>query len=168
MKNTKIRLDMLREGTKFTIDSLEDWMFRDLVLISTSDCSSLIEGFKRDSKEEQWKPFRYHVSNSVLVSPVTSDFYVDTTRQRKTNKEIVVETFQKKSRGRPRKTKVAFKDLKGNFESFTVKDIIVSNPELKSHEVNSLIKEGLNENTIELCGEKRGKIGKPQKVYKLI
>jgi hypothetical protein len=169
MKNNEeiksVRLDMMRDGAKFKIVGLEDWMFRDLKLVSTSDCSSLIEGFKRDSKEEPWKPFRYHVSNSVRVIPDESKYTMSEPKQK--HKETPT-SFEKRGRGRPKKEKMLFKDLRRNSEEFTVKDIMQENPDVKSYEINSLIKEGLDSDSIKLVGEKKGKRGKPQKVYRLI
>jgi hypothetical protein len=155
---------MLREGTKFEIPSLQDNM-RNMRLISVSDCSSLIEGQKRDLSDEPWKPFRYHVSNSVMVQVAnSSDFEPADISQTKV--EAATER-PKRGRGRPSKDKAVFKNLQGiQEESFTVKNIIAKN-NLKEYEAHLLIKQAVLNGDITQVAVKTGGRGKPQKVYKL-
>ena len=162
MNKKMVRVDMLREGTRFEIPSLNKTM-KNMRLVSVSDCSSLIEGQRRDMTAEPWKPFRYHISNAVLVQPISDEVFNETPSDNTVNNT----TIPKKGRGRPPKKKVVFKNLSGLDGNFTVSSLIESN-DLKEYEAHNLVKSALSSGTIQQVGEVKGGRGKPKKVYKLI
>lgn len=156
---------MLNEGTKFEMPSLRETM-RHMKLVSVSDCSSLIEGQRRDGSSEPWKPFRYHISNSVMVEP-TDKFSDDDLQSKRPQKESSNEAKPKRGRGRPSKTKVAFKDLVGVSDEFTVRSLLDNN-DLKEYEAHNLVRSAVANGTAKQVREVKGGRGKPQKVYKLV
>jgi hypothetical protein len=165
-KTKMYRIDMLNEGTRFEMPSLKNTM-KNLRLISTSDCSSLIEGLKRDSESEPWKPFRYHISNSVMVFPASEEEVNQEYNSEKAVKDQNVNNTMKRGRGRPKKSKPVFKNLIGTETCFSVKQISENN-NLKDYEANSLIKEAISLGLVEEVGEQKAGRGKPRKIYKLI
>lgn len=167
MNNNKLaRVDMLRDGTKFEIPSLKQTM-KCMRLVSVSDCSSLIEGQKRDFQTDPWKPFRYHISNSVLVLPNNGVEDVQIT-EKPAPKSNSVEKKEKKGRGRPSKKKPLFRDFVGlNPASFTIRDIL-NNNDIKDYEAHKAVKSALeSQEIVQTNTLKGGGRGKPQKVYKL-
>ena len=124
--NTKLtHINNLQRGDKFQIPSVRDTM-RDMKFISTTETSSLIEGYKRDSVDESWRPFRMHVSNGVMVE-VISEFdkdLMEENKQKATATAAQNEGSAPKRRGRPSKAKLAFNQLKGVDGEFTVKDVV--------------------------------------------
>lgn len=56
----------LRPGDKFQIPSVQDTM-RDMTVISSNHKSTLINGFKRNTVRDKWRPFRMRVSNGIVV-----------------------------------------------------------------------------------------------------
>ena len=62
-----VHINNLQRGDKFQIPSVRDTM-SDMKFISTTETSSLIEGYKRDSIDDNWKPFRdrYSLVDSYL------------------------------------------------------------------------------------------------------
>ena len=168
--NTKLtHINNLQRGDKFQIPSVRDTM-RDMKFISTTETSSLIEGYKRDSVDESWRPFRMHVSNGVMVE-VVSEFDKDLMEENKqkataTSAQNTGEASPQKRRGRPSKAKLAFNQLKGVAGEFTVRDVVESN-DIKEYEVHNLIRSAVQSGKVRVVKELVGGRGKPRKVYKL-
>ena len=147
---------------------------RNMKFISSTDTSSLIEGYRRDSIHDNWRSFRIHVSNSIMVEVVDN---FDETNLMEENKQKVTATAEpqkqaaspsapKRGRGRPRKTQVAFNQLKGIEGDFTVKDVVQSNG-LKEYEAHNKLRSALQAGEITVVKEITGGRGKPRKVYRL-
>jgi hypothetical protein len=161
--NNLYRIEFLKPGEKFEIPGLTDAM-RHMKLITTSECSSLIEGQRRESKDDGWKPFRYHISNSVIVK-IVQEFAVETQENKKEQK--MDQNKEKRGRGRPKKEKVKCASMKGIEGEFTIRDLITLN-QIKPYEAHLAVHSALDKGEITLVAEKKGKRGKPQKVYKFI
>jgi hypothetical protein len=159
------RVDNLAEGTAFEMPGLQETM-KNLKLVSTSDCSSLVEGLKRDSQNEAWKPFRYHISNSVMVTLADSNGDIKVNTKQPSNSSVRNPDV-KRGRGRPKKSKPIFKNLIGIDSAFSVKEISEKN-NLKDYEAVNLIKDAINLGVIVESGEQKIGRGKPRKMYKLI
>jgi len=168
-KNTKLtHINNLQRGDKFQIPSVRDTM-RDMKFISTTETSSLIEGSKRDSIDESWRPFRMHISNGVMVELVDEfdkDLMENTNTATATAAQNTGEAPSQKRRGRPSKAKLAFNQLKGVAGEFTVKDVVESN-DIKEYEVHNLIRSAVQSGKVRVVKELVGGRGKPRKVYKL-
>ena len=163
-----VHINNLQRGDKFQIPSVRDTM-RDMKFISTTETSSLIEGYKRDSIDDNWKPFRMHVSNGVMVE-VVDQFEKNLMEENKQNAtakaEQTVTPAAPKRRGRPSKAKLAFNQLKGVDGEFTVKDVVEKN-DIKEYEVHNLIRSAVQGGTVQVVKELVGGRGKPRKVYRL-
>jgi|694.fasta_scaffold01323_58 hypothetical protein len=167
MENNKkklVKIEMLRPGEHFEIPSLCETMRR-MKVITVSDCSTLIEGQKRDSTAEEWKPFRYHISNSVQVEVCSS--FVEQEETTKSDGRAGTEPKQKNRRGRPSKDLVSLKSLKGINKDFTKKDIAELN-NLKNHDVAKMVKTSLKNKEIKEVNQIKSGRGKPAKVYRII
>jgi predicted transcriptional regulator len=143
---------------------------RDMKFISSTETSSLIEGYKRDSVNDAWRPFRMHVSNGVMVE-VIEEFEKDLMEENKQN--ATANAGQKneasaapKRRGRPSKAKLAFNQLKGVDGEFTVKDVVEKN-DIREYEVHNLIRSAVQSGKVQIVKELIGGRGKPRKVYRL-
>lgn len=168
-KNTKLtHINNLQRGDKFQIPSVRDTM-RDMKFISTTETSSLIEGYKRDSIDEAWRPFRMHVSNGVMVELV-DQFEKDLMEENKQKATASAEQNEAsaapKRRGRPSKAKLAFNQLKGVDGEFTVKDVVEKN-DIREYEVHNLIRSAVQSGNVRVVKELVGGRGKPRKVYRL-
>lgn len=168
-KNTKLtHINNLQRGDKFQIPSVRDTM-RDMKFISTTETSSLIEGYKRDSIDEAWRPFRMHVSNGVMVELV-DQFEKDLMEENKQKATASAEQHEAsaapKRRGRPSKAKLAFNQLKGVDGEFTVKDVVEKN-DIREYEVHNLIRSAVQSGSVRVVKELVGGRGKPRKVYRL-
>lgn len=168
-KNTKLtHINNLQRGDKFQIPSVRDTM-RDMKFISTTETSSLIEGYKRDSIDEAWRPFRMHVSNGVMVELV-EQFEKDLMEENKQKATASAEQNEAsaapKRRGRPSKAKLAFNQLKGVDGEFTVKDVVEKN-DIREYEVHNLIRSAVQSGSVRVVKELVGGRGKPRKVYRL-
>ena len=168
-KNTKlVHINNLQRGDKFQIPSVRDTM-RDMKFISTTETSSLIEGYKRDSIDEAWRPFRMHVSNGVMVELV-EQFEKDLMEENKQKATASAEQNEAsaapKRRGRPSKAKLAFNQLKGVDGEFTVKDVVEKN-DIREYEVHNLIRSAVQSGSVRVVKELVGGRGKPRKVYRL-
>ena len=166
--NTKLtHINNLQRGDKCQIPSVRDTM-RDMKFISTTETSSLIDGYKRDSVDESWRPFRMHVSNGVMVE-VISEFdkdLMEENKQKATATAAQNEGSAPKRRGRPSKAKLAFNQLKGVDGEFTVKDVVEKN-DIKEYEVHNLIRSAVQSGNVQIVKELVGGRGKPRKVYRL-
>lgn len=162
--NTLVPVFLLKPGEKFEIPSLQDNM-RNLKFVSSSECSSLIEGQTRYSASDEWKPFRYHISNSVRVKPVLEHFmHTQNTVEGKNNEKNLV----KNSRGRPKKSSQSLDNLNGvSNTEFTIKDVLKVN-DIKTHDLYKLIKNGVQNGKVKVVKEISSGRGKPAKVYKFI
>jgi hypothetical protein len=163
-----VHINMLRRGDKFQIPSVRETM-RDMKFISSTETSSLIEGYKRDSINDAWRPFRMHVSNGVMVE-VVDQFEKDLMEENKQNATATAEQTgtpaAPKRRGRPSKAKLAFNQLKGVDGEFTVKDVVEKN-DIKEYEVHNLIRSAVQSGKVSVVKELVGGRGKPRKVYRL-
>lgn len=164
-----VRVNFLRAGDKFQIPSVRDTM-RNMTFICSSTSSTLIEGQKRDSINDQWKSFRYHIANGVMVK-VVAEFekeVMEETNNATANAEQVTGsvTPTPKRRGRPSKAKLAFNQLKGVGGEFTVKDV-VNNNDIKEYQVHNLIRSAVQSGKVRVVKELIGGRGKPRKVYRL-
>lgn len=163
-----VHINMLRLGDKFQIPSVRETM-RDMKFISTTETSSLIEGYKRDSINDTWRPFRMHVSNGVMVE-VVEEFDKDLMEENKQNATASAEQNEAsaapKRRGRPSKAKLAFNQLKGVEGEFTVKDVVEKN-DIREYEVHNLIRSAVQSGKVRVVKELVGGRGKPRKVYRL-
>jgi hypothetical protein len=169
-KNIKlVNINMLRRGEKFQIPSVRDTM-RDLEFISSTETSSLIEGYKRDTINDSWRPFRMHVSNGVMVQVVENFEKQNLMEENKQNATATAEqneaTAAPKRRGRPSKAKFAFNQLKGVEGEFTVKDVVEKN-DVQEYEVHNLIRSAVQSGSVKVVKELIGGRGKPRKVYRL-
>jgi hypothetical protein len=171
IKNTNkklVHINMLRRGDKFQIPSVRETM-RDMKFISTTDTSSLIEGYKRDSIDDAWRPFRLHVSNGVMVEVVTEfekDLMEENKQKATASAEQTEASAAPKRRGRPSKAKLAFNQLKGVDGEFTVRDVVEKN-DIKEYEVHNLIRSAVQGGKVKVVKELVGGRGKPRKVYRL-
>ena len=168
-KNIKLdHINNLRNGDKFQIPSVRDTM-RDMKFISSTETSSLIEGYKRDSINDAWRPFRMHVSNGVMVE-VVKEFEKDLMEENKQNATATAgqneASAAPKRRGRPSKAKLAFNQLKGVDGEFTVKDVVEKN-DIREYEVHNLIRSAVQSGKVRVVKELVGGRGKPRKVYRL-
>jgi hypothetical protein len=168
-KNTKLtHINNLQRGDKFQIPSVRDTM-RDMKFISTTETSSLIEGYKRDSVDESWRPFRMHISNGVMIELV-EQFDKDLMEENKQKATATAEQNEAsaapKRRGRPSKAKLAFNQLKGVDGEFTVRDVVEKN-DIKEYEVHNLIRSAVQGGKVQVVKELVGGRGKPRKVYRL-
>lgn len=162
-----VHINNLQRGDKFQIPSVRDTM-RDMKFISTTETSSLIEGYKRDSINDAWRPFRMHVSNGVMVE-VVQEFEKDLmeeNKQKATASAEQTEGAAPKRRGRPSKAKLAFNQLKGVDGEFTVKDVVEKN-DIREYEVHNLIRSAVQSGSVRVVKELVGGRGKPRKVYRL-
>ena len=163
-----VPINNLQRGDKFQIPSVKDTM-RDLTFISSTDTSTLIEGQKRDTINDNWKGFRFHISNGVMVQLVDKfekDFMENTNTATATAEQNTGEASAPKRRGRPSKAKLAFNQLKGVAGEFTVRDVVESN-DIKEYEVHNLIRSAVQSGKVRVVKELVGGRGKPRKVYKL-
>lgn len=166
-KNKKklVRIEMLRPGEHFEIPSLCETMRR-MKVVLVSDCSTLIEGQKRDSLKDEWKPFRYHISNSVLVE-VCDSFAEQKKNDDTANEGTETEPKQKNRRGRPSKDFANLKSLKGIGKDFTKKELANLN-NLKDHEVHKIVTKSIKNKEIKEVSQIKSGRGKPAKVYRVI
>jgi hypothetical protein len=160
------RVEFLKPGERFEVPSLKETM-RNLKLVSSSDCSSLVEGQRRDSTSEEWKPFRYHITNSLIVQPVSTEMPPPVIEKDSIINNNMEQQTEKRGRGRPRKEKTPFMSLKGIDNEFTTSDLVQLN-NIKPHEAHQAISAALQDGKIVQTRENKGKRGKPQKVYRLI
>lgn len=165
-KNKKklVKIEMLRHGEHFEIPSLCETMRR-MKVVLVSDCSTLIEGQKRDSIKDEWKPFRYHVANSVLVE--VCDSFAEERTDATANVDTEAEPKQKNRRGRPSKEVALLKSLKGISKDFTKKDLVELN-KLKEHEVHKIVTTSIKNKEIKEVSQIKSGRGKPAKVYRVI
>lgn len=163
-----VHINNLRLGDKFQIPSVRDTM-RDMKFISTTDTSTLIEGYKRDSINDNWRPFRMQVSNGIMVELV-EEFEKNPMEENKQNATATAEQnatpAAPKRRGRPSKAKLAFNQLKGVEGEFTVKDVVANN-DIREYEVHNLIRSAVQSGKVQIVKELIGGRGKPRKVYRL-
>lgn len=169
-KNTKlVHINMLRRGDKFQIPSVRDTM-RDMKFVNSTDTSSLIEGYKRDTINDSWRPFRMHVSNGIMVQVVDQFENTNLMEENKQNATATAEQQEvsaaPKRRGRPSKAKLAFNQLKGVDGEFTVKDVVENN-DVREYEVHNLIRSAVQSGKLRVVKELVGGRGKPRKVYRL-
>jgi hypothetical protein len=162
-KSGLCRVEFLKPGEKFEIPQLSETM-RNMKMVSTSECSSLVEGQKREFKDDGWKPFRYHISNSVMVKPV-ENFTLEINENNK--QKPMEQPKEKRGRGRPKKDKINLASMKGVDGEFTSSDLVALN-QIKPYEAHNAIHSALKDGHIILASEKKGGRGKPQKVYKFI
>jgi hypothetical protein len=167
--NTKlVPINNLQHGDKFQIPSVKDTM-RNMTFVSSTDTSTLIEGQKRETVNDLWKGFRFHVSNGIMVEIVEQfekDFMENTNIATATAEQNTGEASAPKRRGRPSKAKLAFNQLKGVAGEFTVRDVVESN-DIKEYEVHNLIRSAVQSGKVRVVKELVGGRGKPRKVYKL-
>lgn len=162
-----VHINNLRCGDKFQIPSVKDTM-RDMKFISATETSSFIEGYRRDTINDSWKPFRYHVSNGIMVELVENfekDLMENTNNATATAEQTGTPAAPKR-RGRPSKAKLAFNQLKGVDGEFTVKDVVEHN-NIKEYEVHNLIRSAVQSGKVRVVKELVGGRGKPRKVYRL-
>lgn len=164
-----VHINNLQLGDKFQIPSVRDTM-RDMKFISTTDTGTMIEGFKRDSVSDNWRPFRMCVSNGVMVELV-EEFKDNPMEENKKNATASAEQnatpAAPRRRGRPSKAKLAFNQLKGVDGEFTVKDVVAKN-DIREYEVHNLIRSAIQGGKVQVVKELIGGRGKPRKVYRLV
>jgi len=165
--NTSLcKIEYLKPGEKFEIPGLSDTM-RNMKMIRSSDCSSLIEGQRRDSKSDDWKPFRYPIANSVMVKVVNEFSMESNNNTNKQQQKNMQENKVKRGRGRPKKDKISLAEMKGIDGEFTVNDLVKVN-QIKPHQAHIAIKSAIMNGQVKQSSERKSGRGKPQKVYKLI
>lgn len=174
-KNDKTqKLGWLEPEDSFEIPSLKELM-RNLKVISTNQSSTFVQGERRDSINEDWKSFRFPISNDVNVILVDKNLKKESRNnknsQSQNNKNMNTqeqnnETTQKRGRGRPSKQIKPLNELSGTSGEFTVNDII-SNNGIKEYEAHNLVRSALKQGKITVVKEISGGRGKPRKVYRL-
>lgn len=165
LKINLTQLDNLREGDKFSIPSLKDFM-RDMVVLRQSPCSVLVKGERRDSINDSWQGFRYALSGSTVVcyeGQVNLLSRQDGSVTALKEPKAVEADMPKKRRGRPAKNaKLEFPE-----EDWTINEAAEKN-KCKSHDIANAIKSGKIKVKQVGVKKKTGKRGKPSKLYRLI
>jgi len=162
------KLSNFEAGDRFEIPSVTETM-RNLVVISSNISSTLVEGERRDTISDSWKPFRFPISNdvnAVLVAkgaPKTKDF--DNTTEAKPS--VSEEPTEARRRGRPAKQSKPLNELGGTKGEFTVKDLVAKN-NLKEYDAHNLVRSAIKNGSIKVVREESGGRGKPRKVYSLV
>jgi hypothetical protein len=164
-KDGLVPVCLLRPGERFEIPPLNDTM-KNLKFISSSECSSLIEGQTRQLPSEPWKPFSYHISNSVRVRPLTKEFM--NIENNTIEPQNTKDTSIKKKRGRPSKESLSIDTLNGvQNVDFTIKDVL-NNNSVKIHDLYKLFKEEIASGKLKVVKEISTGRGKPAKVYRFV
>jgi hypothetical protein len=174
MKNTQKtqKLGWLEPEDSFEIPSLKELM-RNLRVISTNESSTSVQGERRDSVTDDWKSFRFPISNDVNVVIVEKSSKESTREpklsQKTENKNMNTENAENVSprrRGRPSKHTKPLNELGGTSGEFTVNDIVSKN-DIKEYEAHNLVRSALKQGKVTIVKEISGGRGKPKKVYRL-
>jgi hypothetical protein len=166
------KLGWLESDDSFEIPSLKDLM-RNLRVISTNESSTFVQGERRDSITDDWKNFRFPISNDVnviMVEKSTKESIRESKLSQKTeNKNMNTENIENtppRRRGRPSKHVKPLNELGGTSGEFTVNDIVSKN-DIKEYEAHNLVRSALKQGKITVVKEISGGRGKPKKVYRL-
>jgi hypothetical protein len=170
MKNTEKtqKLGWLQAGDTFEIPSLKDLM-RNLKVLSTNESSTSVQGDRRDSVNDEWRSFRFPISNDVNVIVVERNPIKETVDENGSKKieEKQVETkATKRGRGRPSNHVKSLNEMSGTSGEFTVNDIVSKNG-VKEYQAHNLVRSALKQGKVTVVKEISGGRGKPRKVYRL-
>lgn len=156
------KLSWLEEGDRFEIPSL-DGLMRNLSVVYSNPSGTTVTGEKRDSINEEWKSFRFPISNDLNVVLLAKG----APKVKDTPKTDDVTETPIKRRGRPSKRGNDISNLKGTKGEFTVKDLVEKNG-LKEYEAQNIIRKAQKNGKVKDAGQIVGGRGKPRKIYKLV